>query len=335
MTDTVHHVEGFESVLKDFSDERLDNVRETAASLMTGDPTMNKICSVLIASRQLYALARYALHREMLKEGIDWSSGVEEFLIKAMADKANQPFTRTGLFTSLATTVKPFIAEEVSMEAEEEHTMELLERQQEYELKTKRRVTGPVTILPSETHVVVGLPSAISKFAEALENSTIEFDNPEEAELAIKHSLHRCVKVIFDDVTAMDSTLNDKNLAELRIGVNKWMNAGKTPTEFNRFLGNYTHKLLGERVDLLIVKEGLYLNNATSLSKTAVACVCDAVKAVRKTMKTMSGSAIVLVAVDSQEQQDSFLRGLQLKYNDLEDVSVYAVPTNEEAADAI
>jgi hypothetical protein len=335
MTDTVHNVEGFEGVLKNFSDEQLDTVRESAASLMTSDPTLNKICSVLIASRQLYALARYALHREMTKEGIDWSSGVEEFLIKAMADKANQPFTRTGLFTSLASTVKPFIAEEVSMEAEEEHTMELLERQQEFELKSKRRVTGPITLLPGETHVVVGLQSDISKFAEALENSIVEFDSPEESELAMRHNLHRCVTVIFDDATAMDSTLNESGLASLRIGVNKWMNVGKSPTEFNRFLGNYTHKLLGERVDLLIVKEGIYLNNATSPAKSAVACVCDGVKAVRKTMKTMSGCAVVLVAVDDAEQQASFLRGLQLKYNDIEDVSVYAVPTNEEAADAV
>lgn len=118
MTDKVDVVESFPSVLKGFSDEQLDAVKTRVMSLLQTDKDVNRLCSVLINSKRLYALARLALQRNLAAEGISWASGDEEFIIKAMSNRSEVPFTRTEVFDALKSQVMSFMLDEIQAEAE-------------------------------------------------------------------------------------------------------------------------------------------------------------------------------------------------------------------------
>lgn len=144
MSDKLESVEAFPSVLSNFTDDKLTAVKASATHLVQNDKDINRICSVLIASRRLYALARYALHRTLTEEGHDWNSGVEELLIKSMATKADVPFTRTEVMESVKGHIPSFMVDEVARELEEENTERLAEAAKLSDLRALKKISVAV-----------------------------------------------------------------------------------------------------------------------------------------------------------------------------------------------
>jgi hypothetical protein len=253
MPDTIQPVEGFEGVLKSYTEEQLQAVQEKAAVLMRTDPDLNKICSVLIASRQLYALARYALHRELTTEGIEWDDGVEEFLIKAMADRATKPFSRTETLKILASTVKKFMTDEVNLESELERTQELIASQRDYDLRTRRIVIGQrMWGQTGDVFIVVGTADEVQKHVDLLASAdtTNTYLDEEDIKKAKTLNLDVCARVILR---------SDKSSEErpycLTQGFDKWMGCCATSAEFTRHMAEAKDLAPFNRIDLLVVQD--------------------------------------------------------------------------------
>lgn len=146
MADTVETVQGQPSVLKDFTDDKLTQVTRRAALLLSQDDTVNKICSTLIVSRQLYAMARLALQRSMQEEGYEWKDGIEELLIKAMADRANKPYTRAAVLRDLTNIALPLVQSEIKLEQKAERKKYATKAQNKLDIDTDFVETVPRSV---------------------------------------------------------------------------------------------------------------------------------------------------------------------------------------------
>lgn len=324
MPDTIQPVEGFESVLKFYTDEQLQAVQERAAVLMRTDPDLNKICSVLIASRQLYALARYALHREMETEGIKWEDGVEEFLIKAMADRATKPFSRTETYKILASTVKKFMTGEINLESEAERTQELITTQRDFDLRSKRVVTGPGWWLQSgEMYIVIGTEEQIAAELDVLCSSDMRnhFVLEEDAERAKPLNLHICSRAVLQDGGELRTAANCKSLGRLA-----WEGCCNTTAEFTRFMAEVKDEAPFKRVDLLVL-ENIIGTQTKSTSRLTHAS--EAVRTIRKVVKSQASSAVLGYPVAAGDVE-TIAKELKHKYENIEGVFITTVSEIED-----
>lgn len=132
MTDcTTEVVEGNRGVLHAKSEEEMAAIQKQAQKYMAADGVLRRICNVMISSRQLYALARLALTREIEREGHVWDDGVEEFLIEAMMQQALRPFSRAEVTVAVRDIVTEFLLDELNIEQETERSSALLRLQRE------------------------------------------------------------------------------------------------------------------------------------------------------------------------------------------------------------
>lgn len=327
MSDTIQNVEGYEGVLKDFTDEQLDVVRQQASELMNGDSSLNKICSVLISSRQLYALARYALHREMVAEGHEWSTGVEELLIKAMADRANQAFSRTTLFQNIAGSVKTFMSEELSKEVELSRTEEMLKQQQLYEMRTNRAICGRGLpwLRAGEIVVAVGTPQEINKLAAEIPSIAANFYE-EAGEDVVQRAKELGLDVPNILVLSADTATPEhiQGSKVITLGTGKWVGCANTATEFTRLVNTELAKFEPQTLDLILVSDLGLCNTRLKLSEpfTSVPHLCDSIKAIRKTVKALGTTAFLCMPTDQAADTDTLVAQLKKKYEDIEDVLI-------------
>ena len=112
MTDKTVEVGGFESVLKDMSEEQLDELQKIATELsMTAE--INLPLTVGIAACRLYVVARMGLRNELAKKGYEWKDGFEEMFLTVIEKQAHEPFAMEELTEQLRAHVLIFMEDQI------------------------------------------------------------------------------------------------------------------------------------------------------------------------------------------------------------------------------
>lgn len=192
-TDRTEVVDVNTGVLQEFSDEALDVAKSAAYKLVSEDIDINRVASVMIASRQLYALARLALTRRLTAEGHSWADGVEEVIIRSMSSAANAPFRRTDTLRALESSVKAFMSDEIATELEETRVAELQARDRLEEVLNNRFVViNGKPYEPGHTIVVVGASADVAAAVERLANTaTIEYKKDSACSHSAQETTHK------------------------------------------------------------------------------------------------------------------------------------------------
>jgi hypothetical protein len=335
MTDKIEQVEGYESVLRDFADTALDRVRTKAAALVQQDTDVNAICSVLIASRQLYALARFALHRELTSEGVEWSDGIEEFLIKAMSDRADRPFARTAVLGALEGSVRKFMVDELEKEVEAERTEEMLTSQQVDSARANKFVTEPVhgfCYKPGEVVLVVGSAESVEDYITDIRNTAVNLcDDPEIETFAQENGFSTCTKVNLLDKALPADITRKTGLVQLNVGVNKWLNVTNSRTSMEAFLAHLMLSTYGNRCDLLTIDNLQLTHNSLFANETDIYAyswpnLSAAVKLLRRWAED-NRTVILGGVVVEQGKADQIRDELRERYKDIRGVHVIQPPT--------
>jgi len=158
--------DGDHSVLTELTPDQFDAIKEKAVRLVTQDQTLRRIFTVMVTARRIYSLGRLALNRELLKEGYNWSDGVEEFLIQAgLAESAN-PFSRADVITYVRDVMAEFLLDELNIEAEQLRWTSLVNKQQRDKARLESVIQfGPeaaYTIKRGDSLILVGTAEALA-----------------------------------------------------------------------------------------------------------------------------------------------------------------------------
>jgi len=105
-----------ESVLAALDEEQWNQRQRQAQELVSSDPYVNLLTTVLIYSPQVYQLARYALRCEMEVKGYTWDDGVEEMILQSAKAKANKPACRQDVARNVAGPVLRFLTNDLENE---------------------------------------------------------------------------------------------------------------------------------------------------------------------------------------------------------------------------
>ena len=106
-----------ESVLAALDEEQWNQRQRQAQELVSSDPYVNLLTTVLIYSPQVYQLARYALRCAMEVKGYTWDDGVEEMILQSAKAKANKPACRQAVVRNVAGPVLQFLTNDLESEA--------------------------------------------------------------------------------------------------------------------------------------------------------------------------------------------------------------------------
>lgn len=329
MSDRIDNVTGFPSVLKDLTDDKLESIKRKAAAIVQQDVDINAICSTLIASRQLYALARFALHRDLTAEGHVWEDGIEECLIKAMATKADLPFTRAQVLQALELPVRKFMFDEIQLESEQEKTERLMTESAISSAKDAKKVVIPGYLLTTgDTLLVVGKAADVAKrlqlILEAPEN---HWANQEDDELATSQGLNDCVRVVWT-TKLMPEVTYPTLMLEFPVGVQKWTSVANSRAGLEKLFQSQLSKTIGNRCDLLIV-EDIALAYNTSFTLDTVHCptnVCGGIKAIRRLVQEAKG--VLVAGVIAEGDVTETAEDLRRRYKDVKGVYVEVVSPN-------
>jgi len=246
-------VEGFEGVLKDMSDEQLDEVKAKAADLANADQEINLICDVLINSRRIYAMARYALSRQLKQEGHEWESGIEELLIKAMMDRGLQPFSRDDVLNNLKGPVIAFVMDEVQRELESDRFQQMEQARREEDIRGKTPVpivlrAGDTQLERDQTAMIVGENDHVLDAIDVIVDG-LEQQNEHEGEQKFS-TMVLAPNKLHINITDKDKTLHC-------VGIDQWAGLCNSRSAMTKLLNGHKKLLFKHRVDALIVYDGV------------------------------------------------------------------------------
>jgi hypothetical protein len=243
MADNTEVVEGYEGVLKDFSDAELAEVKQIAIDFASSDVDINRICAAIIAARQLYALCRLALEKELLKEGHEWPSGVQEYLLKSMADQALQPFERRHLVARVSGIVMSFLTDDLAAELEETNAEELREAG---ELAERTIPFSGFEVARGEALVYIGEPDIVREYiVEGLVGLKESNDIAEEPFTVLR----------LKDAMQSNKVNKDAALVYQTMGINLWTNLAGSPTKLAAALETKSLTMHQSRCDVLVVDD--------------------------------------------------------------------------------
>lgn len=339
MADKVEQVEGYPSVLKDMDDDGLETVRRKVMRLMSQDMDINKISAVLIASRQLYALARLALQRELEAEGHTWADGVEEMIIKSMAEHANKPFSRTKVFEQLEGVVREFMINDIEHEVEQERSDNLHIAERIASLRDTSSVIVPSgAYKPGTTVVIVGTESEIKDYMDRVHHNAHKFwgtISSEDEKFVQDEQLDVAVVARLELASIAPSIMRRRDLRDVRIGINLWNKKGNSRAEFKDLMEDTLATTLGNRCDVLLIDDAMMAYKpkiVVTSDEFSMYGVCEVIKQTRNWAKEHK-TVLVVGVIPPQEEVGSIastLADLAERYKDLEDVSVISVPKFEE-----
>lgn len=148
--------------------------KEKAVEILENDKLINHSCAVLMAAKQLYSLARYTIHEQLVAEygAKEENDEVESFIVEAMNHKADVPFRRDELLEKVRQLAVPYLIDEIQRELKSEETKLRVENAQKQIYRGFRDLTIPINdgihLDPAITTVVHG-PQAAEKLEECFE----------------------------------------------------------------------------------------------------------------------------------------------------------------------
>lgn len=284
--------------LADLTDEQLEPIKRKAADLVTTQTPVNHACATLIASRQLYALARYTLHEHLQFSSDAETPLVEECLVASMTERAEQPFRRDHLLNSMKGVVLPFLISEIAAEAESEAVQEQLEAKRVEELRVKSAV--PITLTSLEIEACVPL----------LRHEILALvGTQEQLELEIA-SIRAGINDIYSRDEVSYSTLylsteqgNNEMLSArnpqtiVRKYFDFWKGLANSKSALHKQLGVQCRFLRGQRCDLVLVE------NAAELG--AVGQLPDAVRRLRYWCDEQKAALVIGIPEQLSEETSS------------------------------
>jgi len=299
-------VEGFESVLKDMSDEQLEAVRNKATELANADQEINLICEVLINSRRIYALARYALSRQLKQEGHEWSSGVEELMIKAMMDRGLQPFARDDVLDNVKGPLMAFVMDEVQREVESDRFQQMEQARREDDIRGKTPVpivlrAGDTQLERDQTAVIVGENDHVLAAIDVVIGGLDE-QNEREGEQKFS-TLVLAPHKLFANITDKDKTVHC-------VGIDQWAGLCNSRAAMTRLLNGHKKLMFKHRVDALVVYDGVSGFTHGLVEGSPVTATNETLKQLRRWC---------------DEEKAALILGLPLTPDDVEQYSAAAV----------
>lgn len=104
----------------------MDEIKALAKNAVSTDVRVNHACVALTVAKQLYALARYTLHEQLVTNHgrSEEDDEVEKFLVEAMRAKAEEPFSRDNLLDGVRSVLLPFVSDEIEIELRSETAVE-------------------------------------------------------------------------------------------------------------------------------------------------------------------------------------------------------------------
>lgn len=112
MVDKTVEVGGYESVLKDMTEEQLVEL-QTQATELSMTPEVNLPLTVGIAACRLYVVARMGLRNELANRGYEWKDGFEEMFLRVVEEQAHEPFAMEELTEQLRAHVLIFMEDQI------------------------------------------------------------------------------------------------------------------------------------------------------------------------------------------------------------------------------
>ena len=257
MSDQV--VQGYESVLSEMDELAVAAVGKQTAALFEKDKPLALLSGVLINSQQIYALARYRLHEMLAAHGVEWESGVEEFILVQMREKANEEFTRQQVREGMDLTAA-YIVNELDMEREERKSANkkvLAEMEQE-----RAAMEVPFldqSIKRGEVLILVGKRESLQK------RVTEEMVRLEDSQRGADDEKISTIRLLDHGKRNELRKKGSDPLSYEQVGYNHWGKHAGSPAYFDKFMSMFMTKIHGQHCDLLIVDDG-YLTVAEQLS---------------------------------------------------------------------
>jgi len=300
-------IEVHESALAEMTNEQLAEVQARVKQLVGEDESFNLCMAVMIASQQLYALARYSLQRECNKEGISWEDGVEELMIKAAKEHSLQPIARTDVLEKVQRTVLKFLTEEVDMQVQDERAehMRATAEAHDIRMKTQVQITMPNTTAP-KIWEVNDEPGYYTVPPAPVQGSNSGFLADRGDAIVVSGGLEAVEEAVssvarqneYTTMQLVGTTLRDKLVKKsqthgsVRVGVNRWSGLAKSPSNFNRVLEPYLKRLHEHLCDIVLVTNLPLLGTEGVAGRSRVRTAEDALHVLRKWAKEQ-GAVVV------------------------------------------
>lgn len=250
-----------ESAVAELSEEEVAKVKETALKLLKSDTGVHNACVNLVFARRLYNVALQSLNRCM--DRLQKEQAIELFLSEAMKHQSGQEFTREELLDQLSRSTLPWLASEIKEEKDRERELaageaaaeEIWRRDQIIPIAFEpepnwdtRSIHGLPGIGRKKTMTLAGHPGAVRCVLDLLMTFALrlkenqKFQRPSVLRLAdemIEHNvLHERGSLVFR-----------------KVGVNRWLHAGRTVKIMHDTISPFLPSLLRNRIDLCLVDD--------------------------------------------------------------------------------
>jgi len=285
-------VEGHHSVLGDMTELEIASIRKLAVKYVQSDEQINRIGAVIISSRQIYALARLALTRELAERGHCWQDGVEEYILQAMINQSNVQFSRDRTLQSVQSSLLPFLVDEIHAE----HKAVLRREAEAQRLEEERRRASPVyfagEMLRGDSVVLVAdnITKVMSEITQGCNGDIEGQDTPVTIHL-------RAVNI---PETKID---RDADKYYVEVGLNKWVNCSSSEAQMSKLFDKVLASVRGGHCDRLVC-DNLVLAHTVGISGTSAARhAMHAHKALKKWAKAHD-AILVGGAVGDEEFQE-------------------------------
>lgn len=216
----------------------MTDAKELAKNIVGTDVRVNQACAAMIAAKQVYMLARYAIHEQLVASHNcqDENDEIEHFIVEAMSARGEEPFTRDELLQKVQNLLAPFVISEIKLELESEETKENLKKTQAKIYKDYGRLefcdgVSTEEVDPGDTLLIFSndVPQIVDFAAEHLEKLNQERPNP-----------LRRIHLLPNGVSAPLPTTKG-SYKDLRVPFSRWQsllstNAEKGLTELARYL---------------------------------------------------------------------------------------------------
>lgn len=136
--------------------------KEKAIEILEKDRLINHSCAVLMVAKQLYSLARYTVHEQLVASygAKEENDELESFIVEAMNNKADVPFRRDELLEKVQQLAVPYLVSEIQRELKSEETKIRVENAHRQIYRGFRNLTLPIgqdiSIDPAITTVIYG-----------------------------------------------------------------------------------------------------------------------------------------------------------------------------------
>ena len=254
-----------ESAAKDLTEEDVARIKATALKVLQSDIGVHNACVNLVFARRLYNVALQALNRRM--DELSKEQAVELFLIESMKHSSSAEFTREELLDQFTRSTLPWLTSEIKEEKDRERALEVQDAAKE-EIWRREQIV-PIPFEPDKdwnTRSVHGLPGIGRKRTMTIAGHPgavrCVLDLVMTFMLRLKEDtrFQRPSLIRLTDEMIAHNVLHEKGSQIFhKIGVNRWLHAGRTTGTMRETVKPWLNTLVRGRVDVCLVDDAAQL----------------------------------------------------------------------------